>query len=76
MMAAPTLVYHGPFPFSPDLVTFTPVLSPESSVEVTTSITGWRSLWDRHNKSILFFLHPDAGPLVSCRGSANITAIR
>jgi hypothetical protein len=54
MMAAPTPVYHDPFPFSPDLVAFIPVLSPENSVEVTTSITGWRSLWDRHNKSILF----------------------
>src|ERR1700761_6051694 len=57
MMAAPALVYHDPFSFSPELVAFIPVLSPENSVEVTTSITGWRSLWDRHNKSILFFVY-------------------
>jgi hypothetical protein len=76
MMAAPALVYHDPFSFSPELVAFIPVLSPENSVEVTTSITGWRSLWDRHNKSILFFVYPDADPLASCRASANITVIR
>ena len=56
-MAAPALGYHDHyqdhFPFSANLRTFITISSPENSVEVTTSFTGWRSLWDRHNRSIL-----------------------